>query len=133
MDLLKIFKFDKEGVRRSHVKNLISVAMADGHLDLDEWDMLVTISKVMGMTEEEIHEIKESPEKIQFIPPKKYEDKVQQIHDLVAVMTVDSHVSPRELALCKKISLKLDVLPNIVDDIIRDVFNPNSVAGNSGQ
>lgn len=131
MDLLKIFKLDKDGVRRSHVKNLLSVALADGHLDPDEWDLLVTISKVMGISEEEIHTIKEKPEQVPFIPPKKYEDKVQQIHDLVAVMTVDSYISPRELALCKKISLKLDILPNIVDDIIRDVFNPNSIAGES--
>lgn len=131
MDLLKIFKLDKDGVRRSHVKNLLSVALADGQLDPDEWDLLVTISKVMGISEEEIHNIKEKPEQVPFIPPKKYEDKVQQIHDLVAVMTVDSYISPRELALCKKISLKLDILPNIVDDIIRDVFNPNSMAGES--
>ena len=131
MDLLKIFKLDKDGVRRSHVKNLLSVAVADGQLDPDEWDLLVTISKVMGISEEEIHNIKEKPEQVPFIPPKKYEDKVQQIHDLVAVMTVDSYISPRELALCKKISLKLDILPNIVDDIIRDVFNPNSMAGES--
>ena len=131
MDLLKIFKLDKDGVRRSHVKNLLSVALAHGHLDPDEWDLLLTISKVMGISEEEIHNIKEKPEQVPFIPPKKYEDKVQQIHDLVAVMTVDSYISPRELALCKKISLKLDILPNIVDDIIRDVFNPNSMAGES--
>jgi uncharacterized tellurite resistance protein B-like protein len=129
MDLLKIFKADKLGVRRSHVKNLLAVALADGRLDLDEWEMLVTISKVMGFSEDEILEIKKNPAGIKFLPPRKYDDKVQQIHDLVAIMTVDGHISEKELQLCKKISLRLDILPNLVDDIIHDIFNPNPATG----
>jgi hypothetical protein len=129
MDLLKIFKTDHEGIRRSHVKNLLSVAMADGHLDVEEWELLVAIAKVFGLSEEEILNIKEHPETVKFIPPRKYEDKVQQIQDLVAVMTIDDNINKRELDLCKKISLKLDILPQLVDDIIFDIYHPNPAAG----
>src|SRR6188768_3084280 len=128
MGLLDIFKSDSDNVRRSHVKNLISIAMADGQLDSGEWDLLVAISRVMGMSEEEILSIKENPQKVQFTPPKKYEDKIQQIQDLVAVMTIDESINQDELALCKKIALKLNLLPQIVDDIVSDVFQPNPAA-----
>ena len=131
MGLLRILKSDRENIRRSHVKNLICVALADGHLDPDEWDLLVTISKVMGFTEEEIHAIKSHPDRIQFRAPKKYSDKIQQIHDLVAVMTVDNHISPREVELCKRISLRLNILPNIIDDIISDIVNPRTTTDSS--
>lgn len=131
MSLLNIFKSDKDGVRRSHVKNLICVALADGHLDSDEWDLLVVISKVMGVTEDEIQVIKLNPEKVQFQPPKRYDDKVQQIHDLVAIVTVDNHISPREVELCKKICLRLDILPNIIDDIIAHTIKPASTVDSS--
>jgi uncharacterized tellurite resistance protein B-like protein len=122
MGLLNIFKTDHDGIRRSHVKNLISVAMADGHLDHGEWELLLSICKVMEITEEEIQEIKRTPESVKFVPPKKYEDKVQQIQDLVSIMTIDGEINAKELELCKKISLKLDILPQMVDKILSDMF-----------
>lgn len=118
MDILKIFKSDKEGIRRSHVKNLVTVAMADGRLDIDEWKLLMDIAKRLGMSEEEIKFIRSNPDQITFMPPKKYDEKVQQIRDLVAVMTIDHIINQKELDLCKKISLKLDILPQMVDEIL---------------
>jgi uncharacterized tellurite resistance protein B-like protein len=133
MNLLDIFKNDQEGVRRSYMKNLITVAMADGHLSEEEWEMLKALARVMGITEEEIISIREHPETVKFIPPKKYEDKVQHIQDLVAVMTVDDHINPKELELCKKIALKLDLLPQLVDEIVSSILHPNPAAGASAQ
>jgi uncharacterized tellurite resistance protein B-like protein len=121
MALLNIFKTNLTGIRKSHVKNLITIAMADGELDSDEWDLLVAIAKTLGATDNEIKTIQARPETIRFIPPKKYDEKVQQVSDLVAVMTVDGHINPREIELCKKLSLKLDILPRIVDDIVSEL------------
>lgn len=118
MDILKIFKSDKEGIRRSHVKNLVTVAMADGRLDIDEWKLLMSIAKRLGMDEEEIKFIRSNPDQVSFVPPKKYEEKVQQIRDLVSVMTIDHIINQKELELCKKISLNLDILPQMVDEIL---------------
>jgi uncharacterized tellurite resistance protein B-like protein len=122
MDLFSIFRTDHEGIRKSHIKNLISVAMVDGHLDREEWDLLTSIAKILGMSDQEIVNIKNHPESVSFVPPKKYEEKVEQIHDLVAIMTIDGEINARELDLCKKISLKLDILPQVVDQILQNVF-----------
>ncbi len=119
MDILStIFGPDKEGVRRSHVKNLVSVALADGHMADDEWELLTYLASRLGMEEEEIKVIKENPEAITFVVPKTHEQRVQQIEDLVLLMSIDHDIDPQEIALCKKIALKLDVLPQIVDRII---------------
>jgi uncharacterized tellurite resistance protein B-like protein len=121
MELLKIFKADRLGIRKSHVKNLITVAMADGELEADEWDLLVNIAKNLGASDAEIKAIQEHPENVRFVPPKKYDEKLQQVSDLVAVMSIDGHINPREVELCKKISLKLNILPRMVDDIVSDL------------
>jgi uncharacterized tellurite resistance protein B-like protein len=131
MDLLNIFKTDNDGIRKSHIKNLLAVALADGHMASDEWELLITISRVMGFSEEKILSIRQNPEQIKFILPKKYDEKVQQIQDLVAIMTIDGNINEKELDLCKKISLKLDILPQLVDDIIYDIFHPNPATGSS--
>jgi tellurite resistance protein len=122
MELFNIFKTDQDGIRRSHIKNLISIAMVDGHLDPEEWELLCSIARVLGMSTEEIEHIKNNPDAVQFVPPRKYEEKVEQIHDLVAIMTIDGQINAKELDLCKKISLKLDILPQMVDQILEDVF-----------
>src|SRR6478609_10611964 len=119
MDILSsIFGPDKEGLRRSHVKNLVSIALADGHLSEDEWELLVYLASRLGMEEEEINAIRENPEAVKFVMPKTHDQRVQQIEDLVLLMSIDHDINPNEVELCKKISLKLDVLPQIVDDII---------------
>lgn len=122
MDLLGIFKTDHDGIRRSHVKNLVTVAMADGQMDSGEWELLVSIARILGLSESEIQEIHNHPESIHFVPPRKFEEKVEQIHDLVAIMTIDGHINHRELELCKKISMKLDILPQMVDEIVENMF-----------
>jgi len=123
MDLMKIFKSDTNGIRRSHVKNLVTIAMADGQVDKEEWSLLVEIAKRLGMSEDEITGIRNNPDGVQFVPPKKYEDRVQQLRDLVSVMTIDSLINLRELELCKKISLRLDILPQMVDEILERNFS----------
>lgn len=122
MELFNIFKTDQDGIRRSHIKNLISIAMVDGHLDPEEWELVNSIARVLGMSQDEINRIKTNPDSVQFVPPRKYEEKVEQIHDLVAIMTIDGQINAKELELCKKISLKLDILPQMVDQILEDVF-----------
>ena len=123
MDLSKIFKSDKDGIRKSHVKNLVTVALADGQLSPEEWELLVSIADRIGITERETQTIKNNPDAVNFMPPKKYDEKVQQIEDLVAVMTIDREINEKEVELCKKISLRLDVLPQIVDNIIEKKFS----------
>ncbi len=124
MDLLKIFKTDDTGVRRSHLKDLLSVAMADGHLDEHEWELLKSLAELMEMPESEIASIRENPDSVHFEPPRKYEDKVQQIQDLVALMSIDGDINPSEIDLCKKISVRLDILPQMVDQILEDLTSP---------
>jgi hypothetical protein len=130
MDILKIFKTDHDGIRKSHMKNLICVAMVDGEVDVEEWDLLLAISAHLGVTEEEVEQIKKNPQDVKFVAPKKYEDKVEQIHDLVAIMTVDGQINKKELDLCKKISLRLDILPQMVDDILAGIMASNASDAN---
>jgi uncharacterized tellurite resistance protein B-like protein len=126
MGIFNIFKADVESVKRSHIKNLVSVAMADGQLNSEEWDLVVAIAKLLGMSADEIEAVRQNPETVKFVAPKKYEDKVQHIHDLVALVAIDGHVDTRELALCKKISLRLDILPQMVDEIISKIMQTES-------
>ncbi|ELR68313.1 hypothetical protein C900_00540 [Fulvivirga imtechensis AK7] len=121
MGLLDIFSSGSEE-RKSHIKNLISVAMADGHLAEEEWALLTRVAQRLRMSSEEIQNIKNNPADIQFVVPKKYKEKIQQVNDLVALMMVDGDIDQSELELCKKIALKLDLLPRVVNDLVNKAY-----------
>lgn len=123
MSLLNIFESDKDGKRKSHIKNLISVAMADGHLADEEWALLTRVAHRLDMSSEEIQNIRNNPDEVKFIAPKKYKEKLQQVNDLVALMMVDGDVDRSELDLCKKIALKLDLLPRVVNDLTDSAYH----------
>ena len=123
MSLLNIFESDKDGKRKSHIKNLISVALADGHLADEEWTLLTRVASRLGMSMEDIQNVRNNPDEVKFVAPKKYDEKMQQVNDLVSVMMVDGDVDQEELNLCKKIALKLDLLPRVINDLIDNAYN----------
>lgn len=119
MDIFSnIFKSDRAGVRRSHVKNLIEVALADGHLATEEWNMMVYLAEKFEISEHQIKEIKDNPDTIEFVIPDTHEECLLQIEDLLMVMTVDHEINPVEVELIKKIAIKLNVLPQMVDEMV---------------
>lgn len=121
MSLLDLFASASEE-RKSHIKNLITVAMADGHLAEEEWALLLRIAQRLNMSTEEIQNIKNNPGETKFVVPKKYQDKLQQVNDLVALMMVDGDIDKKELELCKKLALKLDLLPRVVNDLVNKAY-----------
>lgn len=121
MGLLDIFSSGNEE-RRSHIKNLISVALADGHLAEEEWALLSRVAQRLKMSTEEIQNIRNNPADVQFVVPKKYKEKIRQVNDLVALMMVDGDIDQSELELCKKIALKLDLLPRVVNDLVNKAY-----------
>ena len=128
MSLFNIFGSESEK-RKSHIKNLIAVAMADGHLDKEEWDFLMNIAQNLGMETDEIQNIKNNPDDVKFTPPKKFEEKIQQLEDLVAVMMIDGDIDKNEIEICKKIALNLDLLPRVIHDLIYDTYKKRIAFG----
>ena len=126
MDIFSnIFKSDRENVRRSHVKNLIEVALADGHLAVEEWNMMVYLAEKFNISEHQIKEIKDNPDKVKFVIPANHEECLLQIEDLLMVMTVDHEINPTEIELIKKIAVKLNVLPQMVDAMVARITGSN--------
>lgn len=121
MGLFDIFDSGNEQ-RKSHIKNLIAVAMADGHVADEEWALLIRVAKRLNMSTEDIQNIRNNPGEVKFVVPKNYKEKLQQVNDLVAVMMVDGDIDAKELEICKKVALKLDLLPRVVNDLVNKAY-----------
>lgn len=107
---------------RSHLNNLMSIAMADGQLAEQEYQVLYMVAKRLGMSEVDITDIRLNPESVKFTAPKSYDEKVQQIEDFICLMSADNDIDPNEIEVCKKLAMHLDLAPRIIDDLLSGSF-----------
>ena len=123
MGLLDIFSNSDQQKRKSHLENLLRVGLADGNLDQTELEYLISLARKLNMPGKELDEILQDKIEIKFKPPSSFEDKVDQLHDLVYMMLINGEIHEKELKICKTLALKLDILPKMVDDIVKLVID----------
>lgn len=118
MGLFSVFERNEHNKKKSHLKNLVEMALADGNIDAIELKLLKDICTKLEMSESDIEEIRKHPESIKFTPPSSEKAKIRQINELVKMMIADKKIEENEVKLCKSLAVKLNLIPNIVDDLI---------------
>jgi len=83
------FSSGKKDKERSHLKNLLVVAMADGKVEFSEARLLLRLAKRLGLDSKSVIAIKNNDQ-----------------------------ISDEEVKVCKTLALKLNLLPKVVDDLI---------------
>lgn len=104
-DILSLFKQGK-GTARSHMKNLIEMAVIDGNFDASENDLLKKIAKRNNINDSQLKDIHENPQKVEFIVPLDKLEKFHQFYDLVHMMSVDKTIHDDEMKLCHLFAVK---------------------------
>lgn len=123
MGLQELFEsFDKKK-RKSHFKNLLAVAMADGNFDNVEYEYIMALAQKCYMSPAEVQRVIDNPEMIGFYAPKTNQERFDQIYDLVTVMLIDGKIDDREMKLCKIFAMKLGFRTAIVDRLIMDIVD----------
>jgi uncharacterized tellurite resistance protein B-like protein len=127
---LGLFKEGKVGVK-SHMKNLIEVAMVDGHFDESEKTLLDSIAKKYGVSASELKSIHDDPSAIQFEVPKNEDHKFEQLFDLVNMMVADELTDREEIRLCgvfaRKFGYKEAKSDELVDAVANNIMNGQSM------
>lgn len=99
-ELLNLFTQGK-ATARSHMKNLIEMAAADGNLDSTEFDLLKSIAKRNNISESQLKKIRQSPDKVEFEVPADPKERFRQLFDLVYMMSIDKSVHEEEMKLSR--------------------------------
>ncbi|MEO1052176.1 MAG: TerB family tellurite resistance protein [Bacteroidota bacterium] len=107
--------------RVSHLRNLVLIALADGVLGEAEETLLLERAKSLNISSEELDRIKSSQHNFEFVVPKNQEEKALQLFDLVKMTMADDSIHPQEHMICRTVAARFDLLPRIVDDLIKYV------------
>lgn len=109
------------------MKNLIEMAVVDGHFDDTEYDLLKRIAKKYKVSERQLKKIQANPDHVEFEVPKNKNEKFNQLFDLVHMMTADNLIEKEEVKLCNIFAIKFgydkEKVDELVDSIKQNIIN----------
>ena len=85
---------------KSHIKNLLEVALVDQHFDDSEFDLLKKLAQKYEISEGELTRIREDSSDIEFEIPEDETEKFEQFYELVQMMMADDKIYEEEMNLC---------------------------------
>ena len=123
MGLSDQFESEEKKRAKSHFKNLMAVALADGVLDKAELDYIMKVSKRFYITKEELNDLMSNPDQITFTPPVDKEDRVRQLYNLVHIMMVDAEIDQNEMRMCQSFGVGLGIQASKIEEVINNVVD----------
>lgn len=112
-------ELSKHNDKISHLKNLMVLAMADGHIALEEEHLLIAMAHQLGLNENIVQEIKSDFDNIEFKLPDLYEDRIEQLNDLLTLMTIDGSADSSEIDLFKKVAGRFELPESTISQLLK--------------
>lgn len=111
--------------KKNHIKNLLALAKADGHMHPKEEKLLYKIGKRYGLKERQIKELIETDEKFEVIVPDNHHDKMNLLYDLISMVFADEVIDKHEIAFCedvvKNFGLKKELVSWLVNEFKKGI------------
>ena len=107
MSIASFFESGETTQDKGHVKNLVLLARADGHVSDDELLFIHKIGRKIGLTYTQIGEIIDNPNVIEVIPPVSKEERLEHMVDMVKIIHSDGIIDANEMNLLAKFSVQI--------------------------
>ncbi len=132
LDIDKWFGGDLTAGRKSAVRNVIGVMLADGKIDPREKAFLKVVCNRVGITRQELADLVRNPAGIEFVRPKDDQERAIQMCDMVFMMLADGEIDRRELEFCMVAAQRLGFHPKVVPELTAKII-ANIKGGRSQQ
>ena len=130
IEFLNLFRQGKISAK-SHMKNLLEMAMADGQFDKTEEVYLKKLAKKYGVSKKQLEDIHNNKESIEFIVPDEEDEVFIELYELTKMMVIDENIDREELKLCvlfaKKFGYKPENCEELVDSISSNIRNGHTI------
>ncbi len=107
-----------ENIKKSYLLMLIKIEEADKKIDINEEAFIEYIAGKLGLTENDINEIRRNPGKFEFKLPDNVDDRLRIFYSLLYMMGIDGEIQEQEKEMCRKLGFRLCINPVLMDDLI---------------
>jgi hypothetical protein len=119
--MIGFFEHQYLSYKKNHIKNLLALAKADGHMHPKEEELLYKIGKRYGLKQKQIDQLVETDEKFEMNVPDNHNDKMNLLYDLVLMVYADEVVDTHEVEFCEDTVVQLGFRKELVGWLL-DVF-----------
>lgn len=106
--------------KKNHIKNLLALAKADGHMHEKEIQLLFKIGKRYGLKNRQIQELIDSQEKFEIVVPDNHNDKMNLLYDLILMVYADDVVNKHEVEFCQDMANRFGLKKELVEWLLRE-------------
>lgn len=115
MSIEQLFETGERKQDRSHFRNMVLIAKADGVISEEEISLLNKIGQKISLSDEQIEAILKSPEKLAINPPASRVERFEQIVELIQMVQVDGKVDDREMKVLSRVAVGIGY--KSIDDV----------------
>lgn len=109
--------------KKNHIKNLLALSRADGHMHPKEKQMLLKIGKRYGLKDRQVNEIINTEEKLVVDVPDNFPDKMNLLYDLILMVYADGVVEESEIKFCEDVVKRFGLKKEVVQWMLHEVFD----------
>lgn len=120
-NMFSIFESKEDRIIKGHLRHLVRLAKADGHLHKDEAEFIHNVGEKNGLSREAVHAIIEDPMSVEIAVPESDEDRFDQMFDLVRLMMKDGIVNDDEVEFCAELAGRLGFRKVIVGVLVAKI------------
>lgn len=117
--MIGFFEYQYLRFKKSHLKNLVALAKADGNFHEDEVKYLYKIGAKYQLKPYQIDKIVKGDENVELQIPKEFHKKVAFLYDTVGMMMADGIIDDREMDFCKEMFNRFGFDPALINDMIQ--------------
>ena len=118
--MIGFFEHQYLSYKKNHIKNLLALAKADGHMHEKEIQLLFKIGKRYGLKNRQIQELIDSQEKFEIIVPDNHNDKMNLLYDLILMVYADDVVNKHEVEFCQDMANRFGLKKELVEWLLRE-------------
>lgn len=105
MSIEELFETGERKQDRSHFRNMVLIAKADGVITKDERNLLHKMGQSLSLSEEQVAEIIKNPNKLSIVPPVSREERFEQMIELVRMVQVDGKIDDKEMDVLSRVAV----------------------------
>ncbi len=128
--MIGFFEHQLLSYKKNHIKNLLALANADGHMHEKEIAVIQKIGKKYGLKERQVNDLIKSDEKFALNVPNNIHDKINLLYDLVLVVLADGVIAKNEITFCedvvKEFGMKKEIVKWMIDEVFKNGVSPTA-------
>jgi len=117
--MIGFFEHQYLSYKKNHIKNLLALAKADGHMHEKETALLFKIGHGYGLKDWQIQNLVDSTEKYELNIPDNYNDRMNLLYDLILMVFADEVIEKREITFCEDVAKRFGMKKDLVKWLVQ--------------